>query len=67
MTIWVNQQSYQFESELNLLDLLTKLDKSNKTGIAIAVNNQVISKTNWQNTIIKNQDKITIITATQGG
>ena len=50
-----------------MLDLLTKLDKSTKTGIAIAVNNQVISKANWQQILLKDQDKVTIITATQGG
>lgn len=36
-------------------------------GIAIAVNQNIIPKTEWQNTVLKEQDKIMIIKATQGG
>lgn len=67
INIWVNQQEQQYEAPLTLLTLLEQLNKSNKTGIAIAVNNSIVSKDKWSMMTLNNQDKITIITATQGG
>ena len=67
MTIWVNQEAQEYPAPLSLDKLLQQLGKADKTGIAVAVNNQVISKSSWVDTTIQNQDKITIITATQGG
>ncbi len=37
------------------------------TGIAIAVNNQVIPRSQWEAFLLAEGDKITIIRATQGG
>ncbi len=67
MTIWVNQNEHQYDASLSLLAVLKDLGKADKTGIAVAVNNSVIPKNNWTELIINHQDKITIITATQGG
>jgi sulfur carrier protein len=67
MTIWVNHNEHQYDASITLFELLELLNKSDKTGIAIAVNNNVIPKKSWRSFKIKNQDKITIITATQGG
>ena len=36
-------------------------------GIAVAINNQVIAKTRWENTHITDNDQVVIIRATQGG
>lgn len=36
-------------------------------GIVIAINDNVIAKTEWENKIIYNNDNILIITITQGG
>ena len=38
-----------------------------QNGIAIAVNQNIITKTNWATTLLKNNDEILIIKATQGG
>jgi sulfur carrier protein len=68
MTIWVNQSPYQLDtSNCSLLDLLQLLQKTEVSGIAVALNNTVISKQYWQETSLKDTDKVTIITATQGG
>lgn len=50
-----------------LLELLTEKDLDKKRGIAVALNNEVISRSNWNKTELKDNDKILIITATQGG
>jgi sulfur carrier protein len=38
-----------------------------KSGIAVAVNQSVISKSNWATTTLEESSKILIIQATQGG
>ncbi|BDS10068.1 sulfur carrier protein ThiS [Aureispira anguillae] len=67
INIWVNQKEQQYIAPLTLLGLLQQINKAEKTGIAIAVNNSVIPKIKWQDLDLKDQDKVTIITATQGG
>jgi len=57
----------KISSEHNVLEaFLTDLNIP-KSGIAIAVNEVVISKTKWSHYTLKENDKILIITATQGG
>jgi sulfur carrier protein len=67
MTISVNQKEHSYNAPLTLVNLVEQLGKAEKTGIAIAVNNSVIPKNNWAELMLKDQDKVTIITATQGG
>ncbi|MCP4439101.1 MAG: sulfur carrier protein ThiS [Aureispira sp.] len=67
MTIWANQQAYNYDTAPSLLQLLTDLQKQEQTGIAVAVNQQVVPKTDWEATTLKDNDKVIIITATQGG
>ena len=50
----------------SLSDILVKL-KQNRNGIALAINDAVIPKTDWELTYVKSDDKILIIQATQGG
>ncbi|MCH2021915.1 MAG: sulfur carrier protein ThiS [Saprospiraceae bacterium] len=66
MTIWINQKKHHYNDSITIFQLL-KLLNNNKSGIAIAVNNNVIPKNKWDAFYINNEDKITIITATQGG
>lgn len=67
MTIVVNQQLQQFDQALTLQTLLQQLGKAQQLGIAVAVNNTVVSKTQWTNYQLQDKDHVTIITATQGG
>jgi len=67
MTIWVNKKEHLYNAPLTLVEVLRQLGKAEKTGIAIAVNNSVVPKNNWATLMLKDQDKVTIITATQGG
>jgi sulfur carrier protein len=67
MILWVNKNKQQHNRPLSLLELLQQLNKSEQSGIAVAINNQVIPKDNWSAQALQDQDSITIITATQGG
>ena len=67
MILWVNKNKQQHEHSLSLLELLQQLNKAEQSGIAVAVNNQVIPRNDWSDQALQDQDNITIITATQGG
>ena len=67
MIIWVNQQPQEVVSPISLLQLMQHLNKAEQKGIAVALHQKVIPKERWDRTNLKEEDKITIITATQGG
>ena len=67
MTVFVNDKEISLpEDTISLAELLQQQNIP-ENGIAVAVNQQVISKSKWNTTHINNNDKIIIITATQGG
>lgn len=64
--ISVNNNSQSVAKETSVAALLKTINQS-ENGIAIAINDQVIPKARWKTKILNNQDKLLIITATQGG
>ncbi len=64
--ITVNNEPYQFEKAVDLPVLLDQL-KIPAKGIAIAINDVVVSRVNWNKTKIRDQDNILVIKAVQGG
>ena len=67
MTITVNDEAQSLESESSLQDLLASLELVDKTGIAVAVNESVVTRTAWPDCSLNESDRVTIIQATQGG
>ena len=67
MTITVNDETQSLESESTLQDLLASLELVDKTGIAVAVNESVVTRTAWPDCSLSESDRVTIIQATQGG
>ena len=63
----VNSKLYHLPQPVSLAELMRSNQLDQASGIAVAVNNWVIPKTDCQSTLLQSQDKITIITATQGG
>jgi len=66
ITIKVNNKEYQFTAQTALQEVINQLEIP-LNGIAVAVNENIISKTNWSNTIVNQNDNVLVITATQGG
>jgi sulfur carrier protein len=66
-TVFINNKSCLLEADSNLNVVLEQNGILNQKGIAVAVNNVVVPKTEWQNKFLNENDKITIIKATQGG
>lgn len=69
MEIIVNGQIQHFENSGNLSVkyLLDSFIGENQNGIAVAINNQVIPKSLWAETSLKEKEEVLIIKATQGG
>jgi sulfur carrier protein len=68
MEIHINNQLKTFpEQELTVQELLHQEIPGKQQGIAIAINNRVIAKNQWERTPVTDKDQITIIRATQGG
>ncbi|NER14288.1 sulfur carrier protein ThiS [Leptobacterium flavescens] len=64
--IRINNKKHSFQTGCSLEKALDEL-KIFQNGIAVAVNNQVISRREWAATVLEDKDNILIITATQGG
>ena len=68
MELTINNQTKNFvQSTLTIQALLDIETPARQKGIAVAVNNSVVPKTDWDNYTLSPTDKILIISATQGG
>ncbi len=67
MEIFINNKQHNIKEQSTIKDLLLQLDITQTKGIAIAINNLVIPKEQWEQHTIVEADKVIIITATQGG
>lgn len=67
MEVFINNQSVPVSDSATLSDVLLQHNFLDKKGIAVAVNNFVVSKAEWNSYRVDSADKITIIRATQGG
>lgn len=68
MELKINNQIKQFQADALSIQGLLDLEIPHKqNGIAVAINNAVIPKSNWQTHFLQKTDIILIISATQGG
>lgn len=67
MEVTINQQKHVFTNDVNLQQVIAYLYPSPPKGIAVAVNQEIITKSHWPSHALQPNDHITIITATQGG
>lgn len=66
VSFWLNGEKMQTEEDTHLIGLTRHL-KLPESGIAIAINEEIIPKARWEKQFIKAADKVLIITASQGG
>lgn len=68
MKISVNGVEKTVDPNLNVYDLLIALEfNPMQPGIAVAVNREVVPKTQWQTTELRANSDVEIIRAVQGG
>ena len=65
--IYINDKAHPFEQEQSLTDLFENLKMDVAKGIAVALNNKVVPRSEWTNCKINHNDKLLLIKATQGG
>ena len=68
MTLFINDEPTEFEQPpTTIVDILTKLQIFEVQGIAVAINDEVIRKADWQAITLNQNDRLMLIRATQGG
>ncbi|MDX5420135.1 MAG: sulfur carrier protein ThiS [Hymenobacteraceae bacterium] len=67
MEISVNQKTQTVADNCSVQQLLETLLPQHQNGFAVAVNNTIVPKLNWDNHFLQPNDSVTIIRATQGG
>jgi sulfur carrier protein len=63
----INQQNFQLQESGTLMDVLPLLHIGQPDGIAIAVNETVIPRGEWETYVLQSKDRVFVIRATQGG
>ena len=66
MKIQVNEQALEVSEKTNIEQLLLQLDKP-LVGSAVAVNQEVITRSQWESYIISEGDNISLFQAIAGG
>jgi sulfur carrier protein len=65
--VTINQQTFQLSDERGLAEVLSLLRIGHADGIAIAVNEVVIPRGEWDGYVLRERDRVFVIRATQGG
>ena len=68
MELHINGETREFEGDEMVVEaLLHQLDIPTTRGVAVAVNDEVVTRSRWTSTRVHDGDRIEIIRATQGG
>jgi sulfur carrier protein len=68
MKIKLNGTDKILNDNMALINLIkTELNSAEPKGVAVAVNDTVIPKQKWNETVLKDNDSIEIVRAVQGG
>ena len=66
MRVFVNGELKEFDSGISLADLITQLDLP-AARIAIELNREVVRRSDWGSTMLKDDDRIEIVHFVGGG
>jgi sulfur carrier protein len=68
MKLRVNGKSKEVEADATLATLLNSLGVEKETrGVAVALNDTVVKKSDWPDTVLRDGDTVEVIRAIQGG
>jgi len=67
MEITFNNHTKQISAQTSIQIILNDLAGEKQKGIAVAVNETVIPKAQWDSYVLKQNDNVLVIKATQGG
>ena len=67
INIYINDKLFNFDNDsVNIEEAVSKIENM-PNNVVIALNNSIIKKDNWKNTMLKNDDKLMIIKIACGG
>ena len=66
ISIRLNGDVYQMQEEQSLATLVASLNLSGQA-IAVAVNRQIIPRSQWQSQLLREDDKVDVVRAIGGG
>ena len=67
MTVFVNDEILEFSDTPTLIKIFEIQQITEMRGLAVAVNEEVIPRVLWAETVLQNNDRLMLIRATQGG
>ena len=67
MEITVNEKKYDLEESCSVEQMLAVVLETGARGIAVAINQNIVSKTDWPVCTLRHGDQVILIKATQGG
>ncbi len=67
MKLYVNDDLKEVTGNPDIDSLLSFVGLTDKRGIAVAVNDQVVTRDRWKDFLLTDNSRVIIITATQGG
>lgn len=65
--VLINGEMRLFKHPITVAEMLEILSLPSTVGLAIAVNEEVLSRSQWKEILLKPMDKVIIIKATAGG
>jgi sulfur carrier protein len=65
--IFVNDQPRALAAAATVFALLSQLGLTERKGVAVAVNGNVVPRTGWAQQALSADDRVLVIQATQGG
>ncbi|TKC05922.1 sulfur carrier protein ThiS [Pedobacter frigoris] len=67
MKVTVNHKSYVLDEACSVEQMLSVVLQNEAKGIAVAINQNIISKSYWSSQLLQEGDQVLLIKATQGG
>ena len=67
MKVFLNDNEVVLDGKTSLQSLLQNNQITELNGIAVALNETVVSKSEWESLLLNENDRIMVITATAGG
>jgi sulfur carrier protein len=66
MQITLNGQPQQATDDISLTELIGQVS-DRTSGIAVALNSDVVPRSSWPDTTVRDGDRVDVVTAVQGG
>ncbi|HAJ99698.1 MAG TPA: thiamine biosynthesis protein ThiS [Bacteroidales bacterium] len=67
MQVFVNDELHEAPECATIAELLTAIGVEELQGLAVAINNRVVQRSHWNDSFLKENDKVLLIRATKGG